>query len=87
MDLYCTRCAEPYDLFSLTDDMTYSESEDFKAGRGCPCCCNTPDEKLDLSPRQKDLVAVQSALHGILGDDLDGLASAMEDFDALGGGF
>ena len=48
MDILCTRCGEPWDVFSLVDDMSPEEAEDLKAGRGCPCCagkeeCNEPD--------------------------------------------
>lgn len=38
MDILCTRCGEPWDVFSLVDDMTPGEAKDLKAGRGCPCC-------------------------------------------------
>ena len=79
MDVYCSRCGEPYDVFSLTDDMTKEERADFHAGRGCPCCRNTPDDAIDLSERQKDLLTVQSALKTVLGDDIDGLAAELED--------
>ena len=38
MDILCTRCGEPYDVFSLVDDMTPKQAEYLKAGKGCPCC-------------------------------------------------
>lgn len=79
-DLLCQRCGEPWDIFYITDDMTEEERQDFHAGRGCPCCRNTPDEDLKLSPRQKDAVEIQAAMRSVLGDDLDGLAAEMEDF-------
>ena len=79
-DLLCQRCGEPWDLYYVTHEMTDEERKDFHAGKGCPCCCKTPDEDLNLSPRQKDAVSIQAAMRGVLGDDLDGLAAEMEDF-------
>lgn len=38
MDILCTRCGEPWDTASLTDDMTPEEARKLKAGEGCPCC-------------------------------------------------
>ncbi|GAI66632.1 unnamed protein product [marine sediment metagenome] len=40
MDILCTRCGEPWDICSLTDDMSKEEAEKLKAGKGCPCCIN-----------------------------------------------
>ena len=45
MDILCTRCGEPWDVFSLVDDMSPEEAKDLKAGHGCPCCVNK--EKCD----------------------------------------
>ncbi len=97
MDLYCQRCGEPYDIFSLQDDMTLEERERFKCGEGCPCCygkamckknikCSEcADYNLDRCSCNLNLIKrpfraqVASALSDILGDDLDGIASEMED--------
>lgn len=40
MDILCTRCGEPWDVYSLVDDMTPQEAKDLKSGAGCPCCIN-----------------------------------------------
>uniref|UniRef100_A0A6M3M6M9 Uncharacterized protein n=1 Tax=viral metagenome TaxID=1070528 RepID=A0A6M3M6M9_9ZZZZ len=45
MDILCTRCGEPWDVFSLVDDMSPEEAKDLKAGQGCPCCAEK--EKCD----------------------------------------
>lgn len=79
MDIYCKRCGEPYDIFSLTDDMTPEEAGRFKRGEGCPCCYGKPVEK------QPFRAQLASALGGILGDDVDGLAAEMEDAEAMMG--
>ena len=103
MDLLCTRCGEPWDVYSLTDDMTAEEATDFKAGRGCPCCkgkeictkslaCHDcPEVRIDrpycnlglIKPRADDARYIQSELATILGDDIDGLAATMEDFNLI----
>lgn len=48
MDILCTRCGEPWDITSLTDDMTQEEAEKLKAGRGCPCCAEWDLCQLDI---------------------------------------
>ncbi len=48
MDILCTRCGEPWDLSSLTDDMTLKQAEYFKAGKGCPCCGGKEPCTLDI---------------------------------------
>ena len=81
MDILCTRCGEPWDVFSLVDDMSPEEANDLKAGRGCPCCKDTSDEELhNINPEGS---YIQQELAGILGDDIDGLAGTMEDFGLL----
>jgi len=80
MDLLCQRCGEPYEIFYITDEMTEEERKDFHAGRGCPCCRQTPDENIHLSHRQKEAVEAQSVMRSVLGDDIDALAAEMEDF-------
>lgn len=81
MDILCTRCGEPWDVFSLTDDMTPEEAEALKAGRGCPCCASTPDEELhNINPEGS---YAQRHLADILGDDIDGLAATMDDFGLI----
>jgi len=54
MDIYCPRCGEPWDIYSLTDDMTPEEARDLKAGRGCPCCIGREacqrEETCDVCP-------------------------------------
>ena len=78
MDILCTRCGEPWDVYSLTDDMTPEEASDLKAGRGCPCCKGK--EVTNINP---DGSCIQRELAGVLGDDIDGLAAMMEDFNLL----
>ena len=117
MDILCTRCGEPWDVCSLTDDMTPQEAKDLKAGRGCPCCsgkevcqrkegCSVcplyqmANEPMILTmmrrtdyygrcranafkPINEGSSYIQRELASILGDDIDGLAAAMEDFNLV----
>ena len=73
MDIYCPRCGEPFDVFSLVDDMTPEEARDFKAGRGCPCC---KGQEVTERPLRAEATGV---LLDVLGDDIDGVAAELED--------
>lgn len=81
MDLLCQRCGEPYDVFSVTDEMTPEEQGRFNCGEGCPCCYGKPEEEFKgRAARTRDAREAQAAMRSVLGDDLDGLAGDMEDF-------
>jgi len=73
MDIYCPRCGEPFDVFSLVDDMTPEEAADLKAGRGCPCC---QGQEATERPLRAEATSV---LLDVLGDDIDGVAAELED--------
>lgn len=72
MDIYCPRCGEPWEVFSLVDDMTQEEAADLKAGRGCSCC------KGKEIVKRPECAVVSAALLDILGDDIDGVASELD---------
>ena len=77
MDIICTNCAEQWDF----DSVFHDQPEDFKRNSSgviiaCPCCEGKPQR---LDEKTKDLVAKQQILHDILGDDIDGIASMMDD--------
>ncbi len=38
MDLYCTRCGEPWDMDYVQFEMTPQERNHFRHGEGCPAC-------------------------------------------------
>jgi len=42
MDVYCKVCGEPWDLYSVKEDMSEEERKQFLAGKGCPCCKGLP---------------------------------------------
>ena len=81
MDLYCQRCGEPWDFHGVQHgDMTPEERDRFLRGEDCPACHGKTVEK---RPFRAELA---SALSDMLGDDVDGLASEMEDAEAIMGG-
>lgn len=79
MDVYCKRCGEPYDVDSLSFDFTSQERKDFHAGISCPAC---KGKEVNARPFVCDLMA---AVSDIMGDDIDGLAAAMEDAEYMFG--
>jgi len=76
MDVYCTRCGEPWDI----DYVLHEEPEGFGRCNGvitsCPCC---QGKKVDLSPAEKEQLAAIREISKMFGDDLDGLAAELED--------
>lgn len=87
MDLYCQHCGEPWDFFSVTDEMTPIEKRTFDCGKGCPSCYKLDDgaehpaqghyiKEVEEIPFRAQL---QAEMRAILGDDVDGLASMMDD--------
>lgn len=83
MDLYCQVCAEPWEHYYIHHEMDHEgpgDSKRFLSGVGCPSCrwgANRPAE----TPIR---AMAAGALSELLGDDTDGIAAMMEDFDALG---
>ena len=105
MDLYCQRCGEPWDFWSVKadcdgGDFTPEEAAVFKDGGVCPACKNQEMCTLKISCQDCEHRAENSrgyfcctqnrfkkpfraelsgVLADILGDDIDGQASEMED--------
>ena len=88
MDLVCTKCLEPWDM----DYVLHECPEDFKKNEcgaiiECPNCEGETkksileyygdDEKAIEEHKTKS--AMISATHDLLGDDVDGIASILED--------
>ena len=103
MDIYCPRCAEPFDITefhtlgevgsigfggmvpdnpeaNVPEGSSYNRAKDAFLQYGC--------EALGLPQCEKDEYSAKAAIMSIaadlFGDDLDGLAATMEDYDALG---
>lgn len=87
MDVHCCNCDEPWDQYYLRHDLTDEPAEElategWQFGRSriavlhCPCCPKDGTARPDAKERAQ---IVQELAH-LMGDDEDGLASALEDF-------
>jgi hypothetical protein len=80
MDLVCTRCGEPWDV----DYVLHEEPLGFRRRGGridrCPVC---PEETPEHSPEERHRLIAIRELANLLGDDIDGLATSLEDFGLL----
>ena len=90
MDLYCQRCGEPFDFWHVQQEMD-DEIEDFgkdgkkpsvrfKDGEGCPCCNWGKAAPKEQSFRSEAM----GVMFDMLGDDVDGAAAMMDDFEYAG---
>ena len=79
MDLICSRCGEPWDL----DYVLHEAPDEFdrRGGliRACPCCHGEEPETMPAEKREK--LAAVATVAELLGDDVDGLAALLEDFE------
>lgn len=87
MDIYCVRCGEPWDMDELhyraeETASTYASVRDEFYTRGCEAMGTArcePADTLTSDGRLSDSGAM-SVLVDLLGDDIDGIASMMEDY-------
>ena len=76
MDIYCPLCGEPWDM----DELHEVEDTDFDTARkrfrreGCAVFASSHNKPADSETAEKSAV-----LFDLLGDDIDGIASLMED--------
>ena len=88
MDVHCCNCGEPWDQYHLRHEIADLDakqlaSEGWKFGSSrlvvlhCPCCPEDGNRLLDADER----AAITQELATLLGDDEDGLASTLEDFN------
>lgn len=80
MDLYCPRCAEPWDNDELHEvaaenGSTYSAMAKRFRSEGCVVFTHQVCERTD-SLRS----SAAAAMYDLLGDDMDGAAAMMDDF-------
>ena len=83
MDIYCQKCDEPWDVCyvgqEMDEDGEKGDAERFKQGEGCPCC-----EWGKTAPKKQSLRGeCMGMLSDLLGDDIDGMASFMDDMDFI----
>ncbi len=84
MDLYCPRCSEPWAMDELheVEDMTFDQARKLFQRVGCAALDGgtTPTCEKDDSLRSM----ASAVLMDLMGDDLDGVSSTMDDFEFLG---
>lgn len=78
MDIYCTRCGEPWDLDCLHEPDEYGLK---LAGRRIVECDACEWHAQQGYPLRGTAMAA-AAMHDILGDDTDGIAAMLEDMGA-----
>lgn len=87
MDINCPKCGEPWELDAFHDvaddkDITFSEAvSDFRAG-GCSSTGWTQCSSR-VEGRARAMAGASAALFDLLGDDVDGIASMLEDFEGM----
>jgi len=76
MDLYCPICGEPWALDALHDvpDTDFDTARRRFRIEGCALFGSRHNRPID-----GDTAAKSALLHDLLGDDLDGIASLMEE--------
>lgn len=84
MDVYCPKCGEPVELDYFHDvaadtRSTYSAVRDDFARRGCAAIDGRCNDRPD-----KSRASAAAAMFDVMGDDADGIAAMLEDFDYLG---
>ena len=89
MDLICPRCTEPWDNDSLHEEAealgtSYSVvAAEFRTN-GCKALEHAFGPQDDCVSANNTRSMASAAMFELLGDDMDGAASLMEDFDYAG---
>jgi hypothetical protein len=80
MDLICTRCGEPWDLYHVLHENPAGFDREGGLIRRCPTC---PAEEPKLDPHTRAKLAAVRAMAQLMGDDVDGLAAAIADSELV----
>jgi len=78
MDVICTTCGEPWDVFTAYEELTLNKSG---VPVACPSCNGV--EPKGMSPRQRQYLDDVAKAAELLGGDLDGLAAMLEDLEVF----
>lgn len=82
MDLICPNCSEPWEVDSLheADGLTFSQARKLFFSKGC----GDVFEGVSCERRPSLIGEASAVLYDLLGDDVDGIASSLDDFAYLG---
>ena len=80
MDTYCTNCGEPWDMSCLHEPKDYGLTLRRHTIVGCAACKWHEKRGFPLR-RTADIAAIA---HELMGDDIDGVASAMDMAEDMG---
>ena len=94
-DIYCSKCAEPWDMDTLHEELDYrkhylGEPDDYQQachalkaefyGKGCAAFTFAINQPCaPADDASKDRAFISAALYSAFGDDLDGVASELAD--------
>ena len=76
MDLVCTSCGEPWDMDHVLHDDPTAFGRDGAAVNSCPCCRL---QTRSFSKEDRERLDAARELGQLLGDDVDGYASELQD--------
>jgi len=84
MDVYCHRCGEPWEIDTFWDvaeenGLSYNDVQQLFKKTGCEVM--TGGYKCEVRRDHKG--ELMTALYDVLGDDFDGIAATLEDFDFM----
>ena len=81
MDLYCQICGEPFEAYHIQHEISELEKRFFLKGFGCASCeGNVP------ANGRPEIAQLSAIAHDLLGDDIDGVASMIDDY-TFGGAY
>jgi hypothetical protein len=79
-DTHCTKCGEPWDVDCLHDADDYGLQLDGTRIVACSAC----EWHAKRGYPMRGMADAATAMHDILGDDIDGIASMLGDAAAMG---
>lgn len=80
MDIVCTRCGEPWDVAYVLHEEPHAFKRQGGLIQRCPAC---PPVRPQLDEPTRHRLALAAAAAELLGDDLDGLAAVLDDWNLL----
>lgn len=96
MDIYCPRCGEPWEIDSLHElieeqiavigpisNEEYEDRFNQKRKEFRSVGCNVFNTKHNV-PANRNVAAISQVAFDLMGDDIDGIASMMDDAEAMG---